>query len=307
MKNASKRNQVQLIMPCCEARAIPKTSPHGIFFFAHYRRGGCDSAPESQEHLLFKSIVARAAKAAGWNVTTERQGTSKTGETWIADVFCGKGNAKVAFEIQLSKITKEEIHRRQTRYTQSNVRCAWFADLKKFENVRINSKDIPFFLIYQTAQGRTPIVDKFDITLSQFVKGMLEKKLRWVEKPYIYSIRYVDDMCWKCLYPIKLVCGYAIDWFEEVAKTVPNASNILREMVKEIITNAELRALGLCTVGKAEKLKGNAPKFPYCNHCPHCGAPQNNFYLMKKIKEMKSIPFTSPREASGKWVFEGLP
>lgn len=170
LKNASKRNQVQLIMPCCEARAIPKTSPHGIFFFAHYRRGGCDSAPESQEHLLFKSIVARAAKAAGWNVTTERQGTSKTGDTWIADVFCTKDDASVAYEIQLSRITEEEIHRRQTKYAQSNVRCIWFADSKKFENIHINSKYLPFFHIYQTAPGRTPIVEKFNVTLSQFVK-----------------------------------------------------------------------------------------------------------------------------------------
>ena len=94
--------------------------------------------------------------------------------------------------------------------------------------------------------------------------------------------------------------------YGEFAKTVPNASTILSKFSR-FITNDELKSLGLNTIGKYEKLKGNASGFPYCNVCIHCGAPQNNHYLINHLEKQDSefgeAEFTSPREASGNWVW----
>lgn len=94
--------------PCCEARAVPKTSVLGNLFFAHAYKGDCSTAPESQEHKFCKAIVASVAQAAGWKITTERVGTSPAGHAWVGDVFCEKGDTKVAIEVQMSRKASAE-------------------------------------------------------------------------------------------------------------------------------------------------------------------------------------------------------
>ena len=120
-----------LLMPCCGNKAIPKTSKCGTQFFAHERRGPCESAKETEHHLRLKAILADAAKKAGWSVTTEWRGQTDTGEEWVADVFCTKGKSSVALEAQWSPQTPNETRRRQTKYAQSGVRCAWFFKVRK--------------------------------------------------------------------------------------------------------------------------------------------------------------------------------
>jgi competence CoiA-like predicted nuclease len=95
-------------MPCCHVAAVPKTSTLGNYFFAHARRGECTTAPESAEHLYCKTLMAKAAASAGWTVTAERAGVSPGGEAWVADVFCEKGSAQVALEVQMSPQPREE-------------------------------------------------------------------------------------------------------------------------------------------------------------------------------------------------------
>jgi competence CoiA-like predicted nuclease len=108
----SSPGRASLKMPCCDRKAIPKTSKLGTQYFAHAKRGDCTSAPEGQEHLYLKSLVAKIAIQNGWKVTTEHSGQTPKGETWIADVFCQKGTAKLVFEIQWSYQTLDEYERR---------------------------------------------------------------------------------------------------------------------------------------------------------------------------------------------------
>jgi competence CoiA-like predicted nuclease len=93
-----------LAMPCCGARVVLKRSRRGTQFFAHARRGDCTTAPESEQHLLAKDIIARAGETLGWQVTTEQRGMSPTGDSWIADVLCRnpKSQKAIAFEVQWS-------------------------------------------------------------------------------------------------------------------------------------------------------------------------------------------------------------
>lgn len=307
-----------LVMPCCPSVAIPKTSKLGTFFFSHARRGECTSAPESAEHIYLKTVIAKAAVEAGWSVVTEWRGTTPEGEGWVADVFCQKGSGKIALEAQVSYQTVEALKERQEIYKRSGVRAAWFAYSSKFKDNYLHpSKDIPFFRVKPFSAGAEPVMIGFEASLSEFVLGLLARKIVWKFDPWVYQIHYLNDICWKCKKQVRQVFGSSIDVYGESAKTVPNMSTVL-EGFFEFITNDELRSLGLNSIGRFERLKGNAPGFPYCNQCIHCGAPQNNYYVMKKIEGdadfggeidpelpfMGSQEFVSPREGVGYWQYE---
>jgi hypothetical protein len=304
-----------LRMPCCDSLAIPKTSKLGNFFFSHARRGECTTAPESAEHVFLKTLVAKAAVKAGWIVTTEKAGTSPQGADWAADVLCVNGRATIALEIQLSYQTVQELKARQETYASSGVRAAWFASGQRFKAGYLSpSQHIPFFVLPAIELGCDPLVHGYEVTLSEFVIGMLSKRLSWKSDPWEYGIHFLRDQCWVCGGEVSQVFGWSIDVYGDAAKTVPNMSTVL-EKICDIISNDELRALGLNTIGKFERLKGNAPGFPYCNVCIRCGAPQNNHYIMKKIdqqrqrhgqddpSEISSATFLSPRESTGWWHY----
>lgn len=300
-----------LLMPCCQSAAIPKRSRLGNFFFAHSIQGDCDSEPESQEHIWIKSLVAKAAIKAGWNVKTEWPGESNDAEKWIADVYCTKGAAKIALEIQLSRQTAEETRARQLKYKKSGVRCAWFASERSFNYQYIRQrKDLPFFIISSPKVGIEPTLIEFPTSLTDFVIGMLNKKLNWVieERPEEYAIDYIEDTCWKCKKENKQVYGYSINVYGSHAVTIPNASDTL-EKITDIINNEELKELGLNTIGKFEMFKGKIMNYPYCNVCVHCGAPQNNFYLLQKLnsniegENKSSAKYIKKTKTQGQWVY----
>jgi hypothetical protein len=296
---------LNLRLPCCNAPAIPKTSKLGNFFFAHKNRNECNSEPESAEHIYLKSIIAKAAVNAGWSVVTEFPGQSKDDERWIADVYCEKDKARVALEIQLSYITYEALKLRNQRYRNSGVRAAWFILNTKFNaNYTTPSKEVPLFRVNKFEPGEIPLIEKFELPVNDFVDALLNKKVQWEAIPWEYEIHFLEDRCWCCKKEVKQVYGYSIDVYGEVAKTVPNTSTILLGLL-DIINNEELKALGLNYIGRFDKLKGNAPDFPYCNVCIHCDAPQNNHYLMERRKlqthETGFEIFISYRYGKGEW------
>lgn len=299
-------------MPCCGRAAIPKTSTRGNFFFAHAVRGDCSSAPESQDHLFLKSLIAKAAKSAGWTVVTEWAGTAPNGERWVADVFCQKGSAKVAIEIQLSYQTVEELNRRTSIYRASGVRVAWVVSGEKFQSGYIApSKEVPLFRLTQCSSGEEPSISEFGVSLSNFTIGALNRRLQWDEVPWDYEIHFLKDECWHCGRQVKQVYGYTIDVYGDMAKTVPNTSTVLESMSRFIL-NDELISLGLNPIKRFDTFKGKTIRFPFCNACMHCGAPQNNYHLLSKLEQNQSVDspllgtttFTSGRESSGRWRFD---
>jgi len=288
-------------MPCCKVAAVPKTSTRGNFFFAHARRGECKTAPESAEHLYCKTLVAQAATAVGWTVTAERPGASPEGEDWVADVFCEKGGAKLALEIQMSPQTDEETIRRQVRYKASGVRGAWFFGAQARKGTIVFNKETPAFSLRPVVIGEVPKVDRFDVSLPEFVKGMLQKRLTWVIPRYSRPsyVEFMEDTCWACKKPVKQVFDHldgqhaprdevlTIDTihegrWHEPAYTVPSLSNLI-EATHKVISNEELATQGLNLIGRHDVINGKTTRFPYCNLCIHCHAPQNNYYLSKKI------------------------
>lgn len=280
-----------LRMPCCESAAVPKTSPLGNFFFAHSRKGDCATAPESAEHLYCKSLIAQAAQKAGWAVTTERAGASPVGEAWIADVFCEKGSAKVAFEVQMSPQAVDETVRRQRRYKDSGVRGAWFYGFKTRAKTEEFDRTTPVFKLSEVKVGELPLVERFTTDLPAFVDAMLGKRLTWTVPEYDQplQVEYLQDTCWACQKPVKQVYGYLKrledangEWHER-AFTVASLSKAL-ESVLTVITNDELAAQGLNSIERYDVVRGKPTNWPYSNACSHCRAPQNNFHVGEKLR-----------------------
>jgi len=281
-----------LTIPCCGARAIPKTSVLGNQFFAHAYKGDCSTAPESQEHLFCKAIVASAAQGAGWKVTTERAGTSPAGHAWVADVFCEKGNAKVAIEVQMSGQAPQELEMRQLRYKESGVRAVWLVGAKAHRKEIPFNRDTPAFGLSNVELGQIPQVERFGTPLDEFVLALLTRRLRWhvpqVSRPVVVDV--LPDICWACKKPVKQVYGHYVAETEDLEDyrldryhTPASLSKELEELA-ETVGNDELRSAGLNIVGKQQVIHGKKTAYPYCNLCMHCRAPQNNFYVGEKIR-----------------------
>lgn len=242
--------QGSLLTSCCQRPALPRTSPIGTRHFAHKTTGHCQSRPETREHLLVKHKLAVLAQAQGWQARTEEVGSTPDGEQWIADVFCEKGTAKVALEVQLASQSDEETLYRQLRYRRSGVRAAWFV---KYSARRANqagylvSQDVPQFAIEVSDEGAV-FLPQFGVGLDEFVAGMLSGDLKWVpaqevEKVARFQCFLTNRTCHHCLRRIKLLLASRFrvpgePW--EVAnfrvlKQLVRESFDLREIVEHVV------------------------------------------------------------------------
>lgn len=301
LRTRHKAKALNLWMPCCNVPAVPKTSPRGTFFFAHARRGECTTADESPEHLYCKSLIAQAAMDAGWSVTSEWPGQSPEGEQWLADVYCEKGTAKLALEVQLSPQSDAETVRRQTRYRSSGVRGAWFFGARARQATMELDQQTPAFSLRSVVVGEEPMVEPFGVRLTEFVKAMLHKRLDWAiplyNRPHL--VEYIEDACWACKKPVKQVLEHveggsspedealtAADFYEgrwdSPAYTVASISKRL-EALHAVVSNDDLAAQGLNPVGRKDVIDGKPTRFPFCNMCLHCKAPQNNHFLSERV------------------------
>ncbi len=278
-----------LTLPCCNERAVAKTSSLGTQFFAHYRNSeDCISKPESKEHLRLKAIVSSAAESAGWTVTTEYIGHSENGDKWIADVYCTKGKTKIALEIQLSSQTSKELNARHRSYVESGVRDAWFMKDSVYVNSGHSSiKSFPRFQVKHFMDDKaTPQMSNYPLTVAQFVDTLLNGGLVWKEDTDEHVLYYMKSKCWKCKTDLNIPIGLgdtACSNFDNFIKTVPNCSNFYESLLAQV-GNSDLERFGLTTIG-AHPIKGNAPNFPYCVKCTSCQAPQTNAYTLRNYHQ----------------------
>lgn len=301
-------------MPCCQVPAVPKTSPLGNFFFAHARRGECKTAPESAEHIFCKALIARAAQNAGWEVTTERQGVSPAGEVWVADVFCEKGSAQLALEVQLSQQPLEETIRRQERYKASGVRAAWFYGPKLGKDFAAASKSTPIFGLSDVKVGQESLVGRADIPLTEFVGALLSKRVTWVRPGYTepFYIVVLQRTCSNCKRPAGLAYGHAHtqSGLPPVPLTPDTVGAALGRLFNAI-TYAELESLGLCHIVRVHQ--GRQRGVTYMNGCQHCHVGVENSRLCTWVTDEANGPtqlsgleclyFDRNARDSGSWAF----
>ena len=110
-------------MPCCGTSGHARISKCGLKHFYHaHRSDECGGEPESLDHLRLKNQIYQICRAEGWDAQPEYQ--SPAGD-WRADVYATREERSVVFEIQLSKISQEELQEREEKYARDGVESYW--------------------------------------------------------------------------------------------------------------------------------------------------------------------------------------
>lgn len=123
LKVLSQADPASFRMPCCQSRAVLKTSINGVQFFAHYS-DECATAPETMWHIQAKDLLFGTLKIFGLVPQTEvTGGTGK--DRWRADVYFEFDGRKIAIELQRSYQNLREFEARQARYARYGVECYW--------------------------------------------------------------------------------------------------------------------------------------------------------------------------------------
>lgn len=175
-----------LSMACCGRPVVLKTSHLGTRFFAHARRADSSCPVESEDHLLAKDIVARAALRAGWQADTE---VALKPHPIVADVLASKGRRRVAIEIQCSRQKLAETSKRCRAYEKAGIRVLWL--FKQADYPR--SKDMPAFRIARASDGcqldvwvwreghdyQRVLEPAQAVPLDEFIAGALCGLLKW--------------------------------------------------------------------------------------------------------------------------------
>lgn len=184
---ADNRNKKHLVMPCCGRLAILKTSHLGTMFFSHIRREGSICPHESDEHLLAKDLVARAAIQAGWHAETE---VALKPHGIVADVLATKRMQRIVVEIQWSRQKWEETEKRQAAYKEAGVRALWLFRQSDYPRCKetpafrlVRDKENHTFYVWVSREGNEyekVTVPSQAVELKQFITGALSGKLRWM-------------------------------------------------------------------------------------------------------------------------------
>ncbi|WP_299222044.1 competence protein CoiA family protein [uncultured Psychrobacter sp.] len=207
-------------MSCCGKQAILKTSKLGTQFFAHKVKpdnSSCSTGGESDEHMDIKRLVMQELARNGWSVEVEKRGATPSGEEWIADIYAEKGKAKIAIEVQWSPQTFIETRRRQEKYAQSGVRCAWLLRSGSVKDTNAitgdyaySTKDLPVFSIYRNKRqiDKTYMIynvneldnnsDRYNyrsfkpiaLSLDYFIKSLVSQGIKFVPCERFTSIKF---------------------------------------------------------------------------------------------------------------------
>jgi hypothetical protein len=273
-----------LIMACCGQNGIPKVSKLNNFYFAHKSRSDCLCAKESAEHLYLKFLIARIAHESGWDVTTEKQGETQNGETWIADVFCTKNKAKLAFEVQISQQSDSEFEERQSKYITSGIRALWLRKLRKrseqYGRGIYRDPDLPVFGLRQNENGDF-YLPQFGVSVEEFITGVFNKKLSWAPKTgetLIAKMIPGNLHCWRCKKLTGVITGLSISNSSGVELCyLPFSYDDAKELIND---HADLKRLASLGIGAVKPRYSKTVGASYLsNGCIHCDAIMGDFFL----------------------------
>lgn len=314
-----------LLMPCCNNKAIPKVSKLKNYFFAHNRIGPCSSAPETPEHIFLKTLIAKQAASAGWNVVTERPGETPDGEHWIADVFCTKGERQLAFEVQWSSQTINEFKRRQGKYRSSGVRAAWLYRLKQDKEYYVHyindiphERETPVFGVKYLPNSKDLYVPQFEVSIDDFIRGMLHGKLKWSPmRDEKLTAKLIPDSrrCWQCKKMTQAILAVSICNQTGIELTFRNfVGDDILAFVMNHVTDQMLASHGIGTIKSRYSETDGQHLSEGCRHCDallvnHLSYKASQYISMDK-KPFMTFTFDYGDETlkiEGKWCFDGVP
>lgn len=193
------RGEGALQMACCDAGALAKRSVRGLPFFAHAARGACEYGGESELHAHAKAELLHAARDAGWAADVEVRGRTPGGQAWRADVLCERGRTRIAFDVQRSGITLEDLHARQALYRASGVRGLWLMRTRERDLRRGQPWQADTPALYMT-EGRT--VPSLGLSLPEFAHAALGGHLALFPAPGCpveIEVQQERTMCYRCM------------------------------------------------------------------------------------------------------------
>ncbi len=254
----------------------------------------CTSEGESAEHLFLKNLISIVAQRLGWLVETEKHGETPDGEKWVADVYCEKGRAKLAFEVQWSHQTRDDFIARQRKYTSSGIRAAWLFRLKSNKQYWIddipNEYETPVFGMKTKSKGIENLyITQFDEPIHNFIQGMLEGKLKWI--PKIGDLLKAEviphyERCWKCKKETGIVLGVTIkNSTNEEVGFQKFSDEGTPEFLLQTDISEHLRANRIGEIKK--RFSKTVGGYYLSNGCYHCDAIMGNFFLTESFHEYR--------------------
>lgn len=293
---------------CCDAGVVLKTSSLGTRYFAHQVRGGCDTAPETQEHLQAKTIICKALKKAGWLATPEHRMTDSDG-VCIADVLgkrASEASKGIAFEVQWSPQVAEITKARTDRYAEHGLRSLWF--MKR--PMPLNSKDVPVARLVSTDDGFDVYIPNEALvrgaeymssgelsdleaswrrcgTLAQFVCGVVEGRFRFglaSDFDVRVTVGGVANWCYSCgaeVQPatwIVLDLGHLNPDFPNILVEIHELGEVEGNLAERILKsiNTRLPNVGGYRLGQRKPKESQAT---YLANVCRCGAFLSRSYL----------------------------
>ncbi|EPK5790075.1 TPA: competence protein CoiA [Pseudomonas aeruginosa] len=158
-----------LLMPCCNAPAIPKVSANGYPFFAHLG-GACSTSEESQWHLAAKILVRSVLEDLGCRASVEMPGSGDAGR-WQADVWGERNGVRLAVEIQRSYQSLRDYRKRQERYREAGIKSLWLLRQERYSTL---TKSMGKERLRTEFGGKFPSAGHFGPCLSDLPVAMLE-------------------------------------------------------------------------------------------------------------------------------------
>ena len=296
-----------LRMDCCSSPVVLKTSQLGTRYFAHTRRGECTTAPESEEHLLAKSVVVDGIRRTTWIASVEQQGKTPSGEGWIADVMAKRALGRaVAFEIQWSRQTEEETRARQARYEAAGIRGMWLFRQHDFPvdkkvpafRLRFDEKRSLFHVLipsplYRSTGVRQREADEThywsqSIELSRFVEGALKGHLHFapaLNRQLPLEVYAASTTCWKChrrtkiITELVLASGRILPNCPDIEASIYSLDGLTLNGTEIVDMLLPARALKRYGIGEIKRRYSKTERQTYLsNGCVHCDALQGRFF-----------------------------
>lgn len=240
----AKKPRVRMI--CCNAKGYMRVRENRQEF-VHYRRSeDCIGRPDSPEHDYLKTVVMHAAEQAGWKADVEVLDPNRK---WIADVLAVKKKAQLAFEIQLSPITHDELRRRYNLYMQSKIRSCWFVKGKVGREYIVEpSGGMPIFSLVENDQAEmgqprfhVSITPKDHLPIKDAVCSLLNREFKWCHARRVRTVENIVllrlNNCWFCRKPFGLykIEGREIRCDEPPRSTYPHDHRLLEPAILEVV------------------------------------------------------------------------
>ncbi|MDQ0733239.1 hypothetical protein QFZ57_004098 [Arthrobacter sp. B1I2] len=190
----------------CGVPGIPRTSRRGLRHFAHKAGVQCglvDCWNESPQHRMLKTLIAQAARDAGWHVNVE---WSTEGRAWTADVLAERDGRRLALEVQWSRQDAGDFRRRQDRYAADGVECFWYVHRRNKDEARrsgvphvvFEGDDAPFDVLAEKAfqpAASTSLHAHVTALLLGLYLDRIQARITSV------TIHYLSENCWACKRP----------------------------------------------------------------------------------------------------------